>query len=276
MRASLRKLHVDLRRTDFFITHFHIDHFSLVLKLATEASTIYFNKPDMDIIDRMVRSNFWDEITHFTLLNGFPENELKEIPDFRAADPYRFDRGLSFKMVEDGDTITAGNHTFTCLRTSGHSEGHTCLFELDKKILLSGDHLLGDITPAVQLRSPDGNPLKKYLESLDRVYKMDIELVLPGHRNPFRKCKERIEELKNHHQERADEVISILEKSSKNAYQVASAMTWDVNCDGWDFFPALHKWFATGETMAHLKYLEEKDTIRKEMREQKIFYSLKT
>ena len=53
MRTSLKELKVDLRETDFFITHSHVDHFSLVLNLATEESTIYFNRPDMDIVDRI-------------------------------------------------------------------------------------------------------------------------------------------------------------------------------------------------------------------------------
>jgi hypothetical protein len=69
-------------------------------------------------------------------------------------------------------------------------------------------------------------------------------------------------------------VTSVLEKGSQNAYQVASQMTWDTNCDSWDFFPTLHKWFATGEAAAHLKYLEGKGTVRKEMKNQKIVYSL--
>jgi len=274
MRTSLKKLKVDLRRTDFFITHSHVDHFSLVLNLATEESTIYFNRPDMGIVDRIRQGTFREDIAHFSFVSGFPENELNKILDFDADGYYRSERHLSFKMMEDGDIINTGDYVFRCLRTSGHTEGHTCLFEPNQKMLISGDHLLGDITPSIQLRSDEGNPLKKYVESLDKVYDLDIDLVLPGHRGLFSGCKERITELKKHHQERADQVISILEKGSQNAYQVASQMTWDVNCDSWDFFPVLHKWFATGEATAHLKYLEGKGTVRKEMKNQKIVYSL--
>ena len=75
--------------------------------------------------------------------------------------------------------------------------------------------------------------------------------------------KERIQELKHHHQKRLDEIISILEKGRKNAFQVASRMTWDIIYDSWDLFPVTQKWFATGEAIAHLKYLEEKGIIRK-------------
>ena len=97
---------------------------------------------------------------------------------------------------------------------------------------------------------------------------------MPGHRGTFTNCKERIQELKHHHQERLDEIISILGKGMKSAFQIASEMSWDIVYDSWDLFPVPQKWFAIGETIAHLKYLEGKGMIRKEMREQRIIYSL--
>jgi glyoxylase-like metal-dependent hydrolase (beta-lactamase superfamily II) len=122
--------------------------------------------------------------------------------------------------------------------------------------------------------SDEWDPLKAYLESLDKVYELDIELVLPGHRGTFRNCKERIQELKEHYQKRLEEIISILEEGEKSAFQIASQMSWDIVYDSWDLFPVPQKWFATGETIAHLKYLEETGMIRKERSEQRIIYSL--
>jgi hypothetical protein len=39
-------------------------------------------------------------------------------------------------------------------------------------------------------------------------------------------------------------------------------MNWDILCDSWDLFPVSQKWFATGEAIAHLKYLKEKGIIK--------------
>jgi hypothetical protein len=80
--------------------------------------------------------------------------------------------------------------------------------------------------------------------------------------------------LKRHHQKRLDEIVAILRKGRKNAFQVASQMTWDIVYDSWDLFPVSQKWFATGEAISHLKYLEEKGVVRKEMQQRKIIYSL--
>ena len=64
-----------------------------------------------------------------------------------------------------------------------------CLYEPNKKILVSGDHILNNITPNIQLWSDRWNPLKEYLTSLDKVYEFDIELVLPGHREHFQELQ---------------------------------------------------------------------------------------
>jgi len=274
MKIGLRKLEVDLKETDFFITHFHLDHLGLVSKLTTEESILYFNQPDAEGIDIIKTSLFGDGMIHFTRMNGFPEDELQNIFSYHPAYPFQLDKLLPFKIMEDGDMISIGDYQFQCVKTPGHTKGHVCLYESNKKILISGDHILNDITLTIQLRSNEWNPLKEYLASLDKVYPLEIELVLPGHKDIFRNCKERIQELKHHHRKRGDEIFCAIENGSENAYQVASRISWDISYDSWDLFPVIQKWFAIGEVIAHLKYLEEEGMIRKEKKSGKIVYSL--
>jgi len=271
MQAGLKELEIDIRKTDFFITHLHTDHLGLVSNLVTDTSTIYFNQPEAD---RIKSGIVLDDLMNFARLNGFPEKELQRIPHTHPGFKFRSKGPLSFHILKEGDTLRVSDYVFNCVETPGHSKGHMCLYEPNKRILVAGDHILGDITPTISLLSDDWNPLKEYLESLDKVYQLDIELVLPGHREVFRNPKERIQELKDHHQKRLDEIIAILGKGRKNAFQVASRMTWDITYDSWDLFPVSQKWFATGEAISHLKYLEEKGVIRKEMRQQKRIYLL--
>jgi glyoxylase-like metal-dependent hydrolase (beta-lactamase superfamily II) len=273
MQAGLKELGVDLRTTDFFITHLHADHFGLLSSLVTDASKIYFNQPDAN----RFRAGFrWDDFAHFARLNGYPESELQASLRSHPGFKFRPKENLFFHILKEGDTIAIGDYRFRCIETPGHTPGHMCLYEPSQKAFVAGDHILNDITPNIQLWSDDRNPLEEYFSSLDKVKGLDIQLVLPGHRSLFRNCKERIQELKQHHQKRLDEIISILGKGDKNAFQVASEMSWDILCDSWDLFPVSQKWFATGEAIAHLKYLKEKGIIRSEMQKQRIVFSMNT
>lgn len=272
MHAGLKKLGVDLKKTDFFITHLHADHIGLVWNLVAETATVYFNEQDANWYKTGDR---WDDIFNFARASVFPESDLQEIFHKHPGYKYGLNGNLAFHILKEGDIINIGEYVFTCVETPGHTRGHMCLYELEKKVLVSGDHILSDITPNIQLWSDERNPLEDYLASLDKVYRFDIDLVLPGHRRIFANCKERIQELKHHHQRRVDEVLSILQKEgSMNAFQVASRMSWDIIYDSWNQFPITQKWFATGEAIAHLKYLAEKGMVKKEMRGENIVFSL--
>jgi glyoxylase-like metal-dependent hydrolase (beta-lactamase superfamily II) len=271
MQTGLRELGIDIRKTDFFITHLHADHFGLVSALITDTSKIYFNQPDADRFRSGFRLN---DFVNFARLNGYPEKELQTALQNHPGLKFRAKADLAFHILKEGDSLSIGDYVFKCIETPGHTLGHMCLYEPNKKILVSGDHILNDITPNIQLWSDEWNPLKEYMASLDKIYELDMELVLPGHRPIFKNCRKRIQDLKHHHQDRLDEIVSILEKGSKNAFQVASKMRWDIISDSWDLFPVSQKWFATGEAIAHLKYLKEKGIIRSEIRKKKIVFSL--
>ena len=270
LSPGLKELGVDLKKTDFFITHLHADHLGLVSSLATETSTVYFNQPDADVINP---GSNWDKNSDFAVKNGFPEEENRRAIENHPGRKYSSQKQVDFHILKEGDTMSISNYSFQCVATPGHTRGHLCLYEPYKKILVSGAHILIDITPNISLWSNEENPLSEYLHSLDKVYDLDIELVLPGHRSIFRNCKQRIEELKHHHQARADEVLSILKKGARNAYQVASQMTWDIDYKSWELFPPQQKWFAFGEGVAHLKYLLEEGKVQKQTQGQEIVFS---
>ncbi len=272
MSSGLKDLDVNLKKAEFFITHLHSDHLGLVSSLATDTSTIYFNQPDAEEANR---SSSWEGNSNFAGRNGFPEDELKKAIETHPGRIYSPKGYLNFHILKEGDTVSIGDYLFRCIETPGHTRGHMCLYEPNKKLFISGDHILIDITPNISLTSDDENPLNDYLHSLDKVYNLDIELILPGHRRILKNHKERIEELKHHHQVRADEVLSILKKGNKTAYQIASQMTWNMSYKSWEMFPPSQKWFAFGEAMAHLKYLLEKEKVEKQTQGQGVVFSLK-
>ena len=271
MRAGLRHLGIDLQNSDLFITHLHADHFGLVGKLATDSTNVYFSRPEKELMES------WEgfgAMIEYAGRNGFPKNELRAALDKHPGAKYGTEWIPELKVLDDGDPIHYGDYGFQCVATPGHTMGHVCLYEPDKKVLVSGDHILIDITPNIQCWSNNQNPLKHYLSSLDKVAGLQIDLVLPGHRRLITNHQVRIEELKNHHAHRLAEVIKILGDRPSTAFEVASHMTWDLNCDHWDDFPVAQKWFATGEAISHLRLLEEEGKIRRNSDDKFTIYSL--
>jgi glyoxylase-like metal-dependent hydrolase (beta-lactamase superfamily II) len=270
MEAGLKELGVKLEKTDFFITHLHADHFGLISTLATDQSIVYFNEPDAE----RIHSGVWGEMISFAGKCGFPEAELQAALHNHPGYKYGSQKELPLTLLKDGDVLNAGDYSLRCVQTPGHTRGHMCLYEPEKKLLFSGDHILIDITPNIQLWSDTEDPLAEYLSSLDKVSELDMELTLPGHRRLIHDCKGRIADLKLHHHHRADEALALLKKGPSDAYRIASGMTWDIACDSWEEFPVSQKWFATGEAIAHLKYLEGQSLVKKESDDRRIIYSV--
>ena len=68
--------------------------------------------------------------------------------------------------------------------TPGHAPSHVCMFQPERRLLVSGDHLLGRISLYFDYGySPD--PVGEFVNSLDVVEKLGARLCLPGHGRTF-------------------------------------------------------------------------------------------
>ena len=242
MQTGLAELSIDLDRTDIFITHLHADHFGLVNKLATDSNRIFFSRPEKELIESW---EGFEAMIAYGGRNGFPEDQLRAALDKHPGKKYGTQWIPELSLLDDGDAMECGHYHFRCVTTPGHTLGHICLYEADRKLLIAGDHILDDITPNIQCWTDGQNPLKWYLISLDKTAALEVDRVLPGHRRLIRDHRSRIDELKKHHENRLSEVLEILQRGPRSAFHVASRMTWDIKCDSWEAFPVTQKWFAT-------------------------------
>lgn len=116
-------------------------------------------------------------------------------------------------------------------------------------------------SPGIQCHSDEVDPLRSYLESLVKVEELDIKITFPGHRGIIRSTCKRIKDLFAHHEQK---MMRSFAYWTKSAFQVASRMTWNLPFPSWNEVPEGQKWFATDETIAHLRYPEgQRKTMRK-------------
>jgi len=274
MNANLNKLGVDLNKTDIFLTHLHVDHTGLAGTLATATSKVYFNEIEKDLINFDFRANHWQKMLDFYVANGFPAEGARRALESHPAQRWSNSRPIEYSIVRDGDSIDIGNFHFRCISTPGHSPGHTCLYEAAQKILVAGDLILFDITPNIAFWLEMDDALGEYLASLEKVNALDAKIVLTGHRRLVHDHRLRIKELQEHHRQRLNEVLAALKDGEKNVLQITPLIHWNLNVESWEAFPPPQKWFAFGEALAHVRYLEVRGKIKRITRDGQITYSL--
>jgi len=270
MLSGLSKIGVEPKKAEIFVTHLHADHIGLAGRLGNE---VYISKEDAEIAMKSVRApKYWDELAEFYVRNGFPKAEAEKVVKIHPAVKYS-PKELYFNFLGEGDVLEFGNYVLEVLHTPGHTPGHLCLYEREKKILFSGDHILFDITPNITHWGEEDS-LGDYLQNLERVYELEVTMTLPGHRNFAGDHRKRIEELKEHHRRRLEETLNAVKSGFSTAWEIAQRITWDLSYDDWNELPTMQKWFAVGETIAHLNYLERRGIIRREESD-RIYYSAK-
>jgi glyoxylase-like metal-dependent hydrolase (beta-lactamase superfamily II) len=256
--------------TEILLTHFHVDHIGLIprFKEASKNVRLSIHRVEAELSKLMSRQfeQYKESMETFLETNGEPSAIAEKLqrfhPAFFTRQAYQ-ELATSALPLEDGQEISIGNYNLQVLWTPGHSPGHVCLYEPSLKTLFSGDHLLPNITPHVAQFTEKMDPLTDYLNSLEKIEKLDVDVVLPAHEETFTNCRRRIEQLKDHHKGRLTEILGELSAGSLTAYALASKVHWNVNYKSWDEFPPFEKYLAVGETVAHLNLLEQKRLVRR-------------
>jgi glyoxylase-like metal-dependent hydrolase (beta-lactamase superfamily II) len=123
---AIRDLGLDLRRTDFFITHHHLDHFGSVSRFLSRTSRRYISRPEAEFIERIASGEVEQETGAFLEVLGFPEKNPMNLVSQFYRNEYRSRRPWPFNYVDDGDVIVRSRHRFNCLVAPGHTIGHSC------------------------------------------------------------------------------------------------------------------------------------------------------
>jgi len=227
------------------ITHFHPDHvWGGEIAREVTAAPLFQGRLDYEQCEQVWGSPDWPErIAGWFRLNGVPAEMTDTMlaRDREALPLIRFDHSPA--LLDEGDRVDG----WEVVALPGHSDGHIGF--LRDGVLLAGDHILPDITPAVGVypeSRPD--PLGAYLSSLQRTIELAPRLALPAHGEPIRDPAGRAREILDHHRERLDDTRGALGAEPRSGYQLSMAL----------FRGALgpsQRRFAVAETLAHLDRL---------------------
>ena len=112
---------------------------------------------------------------------------------------------------------------WTVHETPGHAPSHVCLFQAERRLLISGDHVLGRISLYFDYGwTPD--PVGEFLNSLDVTDELEARLALSGHGKPFIDVHGHIEANRELVRERLDSVVAAVQDAPRTAVEIAASV----------------------------------------------------
>ncbi|GEM_PF-677362 len=219
------------------ITHEHIEHFGGNKKIK-EASPAY------SVASRQAASDI-ENYRHY--LQNIKEN-VRALPEELAVVVNQFiefsfsiEQSVIEHKIEDGALLDLGNTKLRAILTPGHAAGHICLYDEERKILFSGDQVVATGTTFVgygwrhmatrrieEIFIPNENPavLSLYLESLEHLLTLDLDLILPGHGPPIREPYEKLRDDIRKKLQREEQFLSVLEHRDDISFTELTAMAY--------------------------------------------------
>ncbi|GAE24557.1 hypothetical protein JCM9140_495 [Halalkalibacter wakoensis JCM 9140] len=236
------------------LTHSHPDHIGGAVSVQEKTGAkIWMTKKENDACQKL-----WGD-SKIPLQPFYRESGLDEeaVENLCSVKPPIANGPQADHFLREGDRIQFGKYMYRVIETPGHSDGLICLFNEERGVLFSTDHILQGISPNISFRqSGDQNPLGSFLESLSKIKKLEVEWAIPSHGAPFTNVKKRIEELELHHMKRLDEIHEVI-KHSMSAATVCQQIFPK-------YFATNQLRFALGEVLSHLEYLVNQEECQKE------------
>jgi glyoxylase-like metal-dependent hydrolase (beta-lactamase superfamily II) len=164
-----------------------------------------------------------------------------------------------YRRIIDGERITVGGRMWRVITGYGHAPEHASLYCEALGLVISGDMLLPAISTHVGVwaTDPEGDPLGHFLRSIRRYRELPAEvLALPSHGLPFRGAHTRVAQLEAHHESRLAALLQACDEAPRSAADVL-ALIFRRPLDTQQLF------FAMGEAIAHLHYLERAGRLRR-------------
>jgi glyoxylase-like metal-dependent hydrolase (beta-lactamase superfamily II) len=243
LAAAQRELDAPVVR--IVITHMHPDHVGGgAIAAALTGAPVFQGVLDYHQCVRVWGNPDWPRrIADWFLGHGVPAPVAEELIEQGSiyAPFIRFARDP--QPLVEGDDVGG----WEVLELPGHADGHLCLHR--DGLLVSGDHVLDPISPAVGLY-PDSrpDPLGDYLASLRRTIELAPRVALPGHGEPITDPAGRARALLEHHRLRLDATAATLDGAALTGFDVSHGLF------GQDLAPSARR-FAVAETLSHLERL---------------------
>jgi glyoxylase-like metal-dependent hydrolase (beta-lactamase superfamily II) len=203
-------------------THAHSDHYGQAATIVERAGCELWMHPNHQHMTLMAEDPdaVFARRMEVARQSGVPEEPLRRYASERRSR----ESGIAGLIEPDRDLLTGvmidtDLGAWSVHETPGHAPSHVCLFQAERRLLISGDHLLGRISLYFDYGySPD--PVGEFLQSLEEVQGLAARLCLPGHGRTFADVRAHIDGNRKLVNERLASVLEALSAGPITAFEV--------------------------------------------------------
>ncbi len=128
------------------------------------------------------------------------------------------------RVLRDGDEIQCEGVVLRAVHTPGHSSEHLCYLWEGRRMLFTGDHIMQGST--VVITPPDGD-MAMYLQSLERLLRLDLAQLAPGHGRIIDTPQDEVRRLIAHRLKREEKVCGAVRESPGSTIAELVARAYD-------------------------------------------------
>jgi len=135
-----------------------------------------------------------------------------QVLGMQAADDGRQDTTFApDRVLRDNDTVDLGLCVLRAVHTPGHVSNHLCYLLEQQQLLFTGDHIMQGSTVVI---TPPGGDMSDYLASLEKLLRIGIAELAPGHGHVIAHPHEEIRRLIAHRLKREQKVLDAFAKKN--------------------------------------------------------------
>jgi glyoxylase-like metal-dependent hydrolase (beta-lactamase superfamily II) len=255
---------------NFFVTHIHIDHYSLAVELRREFRSLISlgedERANIIATREMLNGTGGHQVFGAESLRRLGAAEMTgQLSELEWRGPMFTDWEDPDRWVADGTDLDLRTRTLRAVHTPGHTRGHLIYHDAASEIMFAGDHVLPHITPSIGFE-PAGNrmALHDYLSSLARTLALPDARLLPAHGPVTDSTHERVNELLAHHDLRLAEIRQAVMAGHATPFEVAKAIKWTRRLRLFSELDLFSQVMSVNETAAHLEVLLVRGQVTRE------------
>ncbi len=126
------------------------------------------------------------------------------------------------RAITDGDVIEGTEFRLEVLHTPGHAPNHLCFFLDEERMLFTGDTILDGMYSVVSPKT--GGDMAQYMATLERLRKMRLSKIAPGHGDVIEEPRARIDEYLKHRKQREKQILGIVKKGPAKISEIVATL----------------------------------------------------